>query len=366
MDVVPLIAAEPPWGWTTLGLLTIPLLIAINAFFVAAEFALVLVRKTRVAEMLQQGRSGAKAVDEAVKNIDQTIAAVQVGITAAGIALGAAGEPAVAQLVEPALRVLPEQWQGVMTHTLAVGITFLLLIFISIVFGELIPKDIALRKPDDTALWVARPMLIFIRISRPFADLMLMTKYAILRCFGVQPATDGEAAHSIKELLLLVEDSQDSGIISRTQAEVVQRTFRLSGKQVGDCLVPKERMAALELKTSPQKVLEIVRQTAHTRMPVYDGEIDKIVGIVNTKDLFHLFSLNGLVILQDAMYPANFLKPDEDLAAALQLFRSSRRPMAVVRSADGHVLGLLTLENVLEEIVGAIEDEHDGPRRHGS
>lgn len=361
MSVTLLLASESSWVWTTLGLLSIPLLIAVNAFFVAAEFALVLVRKTRVEEMLQQGRSGAKTVEDAVRHIDRTIAAVQVGITAAGIALGWVGEPAIARLVEPALNFLPSTWQGVVTHTLAFGITFIFLTFISIVFGELIPKDMALRKPDGTALWVARPMLLFMRLSRPFVALMLATKNAILRCFGIQPATTSEMAHSIEELSLLVEDSQDSGILSRTQVELVQKTFRLSGKKVKDCLVPRDKMVALELKTAPEQVLEVVRKTAHTRMPVYDGDIDNIVGIVNTKNLFYLFSLKGLVVVQDAMYQAMFLKPDEDVATALQLFRKARRPMAVVRDNDGHVLGILTLEDVLEEIVGEIEDEHDVP-----
>ena len=248
-----------------------------------------------------------------------------------------------------------------MTHSLAFGVTFLFLTFLCIVFGELIPKDMALRKPDGTALWVARPMLLFIKLSRPFVAVMIVTKNFILRCFGIQPATVGQTAHSIEELAFLVEDSQDSGILSRTQAEVVQKTFRLSGKKVRDCLLPREKMVALEIKTPPEKVLEVVRQTAHTRMPVYDGDIDNIVGIVNTKNLFYLFSLKGLVVVRDAMYEALFLKPDEDVATALQLFRQARRPMAVVRDDNGHVLGILTLEDVLEEIVGEIEDEHDVP-----
>lgn len=361
MALTPLLAVEPSWVWIILGLLSIPLLIAVNAFFVAAEFALVLVRKTRVEQMLQEGRSGAQTVEYAVRHIDRTIAAVQVGITAAGIALGWVGEPAIARLIEPAMNFLPATWQGAVTQTLALGICFLFLIFSSIVFGELIPKDVALRHPDGTALWVARPMLLFMKISRPFVALILFTKNAILRSFGIQPATTREMAHSIEELSLLVEDSQGSGILSRTQAELVQKTFHLSGKRVKDCLVPRDKMVALELKTPPERVLEVVRKTAHTRMPVYDGDIDKIVGIVNTKNLFYLFSLKGLVVVQDAMYEAMFLKPDEDVATALQLFRKARRPMAVVRGDDGHVLGILTLEDVLEEIVGEIEDEHDAP-----
>ncbi len=126
-------------------------------------------------------------------------------------------------------------------------------------------------------------------------------------------------------------------------------------------MVPREKMASLELGTPPDKVLESVRTSAHTRMPVYEGDPNNIIGIVNTKDLFYLFSLHGVVVLEDALYPALFLKPDEKVANALQLFRKSRRPMAVVREEGGAVLGLITLEDVLEEIVGDIEDEHDRP-----
>src|SRR5262249_101943 len=137
--------------------------------------------------------------------------------------------------------------------------------------------------------------------------------------------------------------------------------FRLSGKRVRDCLVPRDKMATLELHTPPDKVLEAVRRGAHTRMPVYEGSIDNIVGIGNTKDLFYLFSLQGLPTLEHAQYPPPFLRPEDSLAVAFRLFRNSHRPMALVRGSDNKILGLITLEDVLEEIVGDIEDEHDRP-----
>jgi putative hemolysin len=141
----------------------------------------------------------------------------------------------------------------------------------------------------------------------------------------------------------------------------VQNVFRLSNKTVRDCMVAREKMATLELTTPPEKVLETVRAGAHTRMPVYEGSLDKIVGIVNTKDLFYLFSLRGVVVLEDAMYPPLFLKPDEIVANGLRLFRKAKRPMALVRDDDGKIHGLITLEDILEEIIGDIEDEHDRP-----
>src|SRR5437762_2203858 len=144
--------------------------------------------------------------------------------------------------------------------------------------------------------------------------------------------------HSVEELSLLIEDSQDSGVLSAKQVELVQKVFRLSGKKVKDCMVPREKMAALELRTPPEQALEAVRRGAHTRMPVYDGELDNVVGIVNTKDLFFLFSLKGVVVLDDALYPALFLKPEESVANALRLFRKAHRPMALVRDDAGKIL----------------------------
>jgi CBS domain containing-hemolysin-like protein len=166
----------------------------------------------------------------------------------------------------------------------------------------------------------------------------------------------------VEELLLLIEDTEEAGILDADQADLLENVFRLTSKQVSHCMVPREKMATLELHSPPERVLEAVRTGAHTRMPVYDGELDHIVGIVNTKDLFYLFSLNGVVILQDALYPALFLKPDEPVGNALRLFKKVKRPMALVRDDDGKILGLITLEDVLEEIVGDIEDEHDQPQ----
>jgi CBS domain containing-hemolysin-like protein len=355
-------STEVHWAWTALSLLAVPALVALNGFFVAAEFALVAVRKTRVEEMVGQGFSRATAVQEAVANLDRSIASTQLGITLASIALGWIGEPALARLIEPLwVAVLPGIWVEAAAHTAAVALAFALITFMHVVFGELIPKTLALQKPDHASLWVAAPLNVFTRMSRPFLFLMNGTGRAILRWIGYRPTVTESLVHSVEELSLLIEDTQEAGVLSPVQAEFVRKVFRLSGKKVGDCMVPRERMAALELRTPPEQVLEVVRRSAHTRMPVYDGQLDNVVGIVNTKDLFYLFSLKGVVVLEDALYSPLFLKPDADVADALQLFRTQRKLMAVVRDAEGRVRGLITMEDILEEIVGDIEDEHDRP-----
>jgi CBS domain containing-hemolysin-like protein len=167
--------------------------------------------------------------------------------------------------------------------------------------------------------------------------------------------------HTVEELTMLVDEVEEAGLLSSEQADYVQNVFLLSKKKVGECLVPRERMAALELHTDPDTIMEIVRHGAHTRLPVFDQALDNIVGIVNTKDLFYLFSLRGMVILEDAIYPALFLKPDQPVGDALRLFKKSHRHMALVRDEANVIRGLITLEDVLEEIVGDIEDEHDRP-----
>jgi len=170
--------------------------------------------------------------------------------------------------------------------------------------------------------------------------------------------------HSVDELSMLVEETQEAGVIPDDQATYVQNVFELADKTVRDVMIPRDKVVALSLGASEEEILAVARDTAHTRMPVYEGSQDNIVGIVNTKDLFHLFSLKGLVILMDAMYPPLFVEPDRPLSRLLRTFRRERRPMAVVRDADGKFLGIVTLEDILEEIVGEIEDEHDARIAH--
>jgi CBS domain containing-hemolysin-like protein len=361
MDSVLLAAAsDGSVVWSLLGLLAIPTLVLLNGFFVAAEFSLVAVRRTRVEELVKQGVKGARAVEAAVSNLDRAIAATQLGITLASIGLGLVAEPALARLIEPLFEFLPGAWGVAATHSAAVAIAFLLITFMHVVFGELIPKTLALQTPDRIALWVAGPLNVFTRLTRPLIILMNGTGNALIRLVGYKPP-EGALVHSVEELALLVEDTEEAGLLDPDQAELVQNVFRLSNKKVRDCMVPRERMATLEVSMPPDKILEAVRRGAHTRMPVHDGELDNIVGIVNTKDLFYLFSLRGVVILEDALYPALFLPPDEIVANALRLFRKARRPMALVRDEEGKILGLVTLEDILEEIIGDIEDEHDRP-----
>lgn len=354
-------APEIGWFWDVVGLLGIPALVALNGFFVMAEFSLVAVRRTRVEELLNRGVAGAKAVSSAIDNLDRTIAATQLGITFASIGLGVVSEIALAHAFVAIFEGLRDPWNAIARHSVAGALAYLIITFLHVVFGEIIPKTLALQTPDRFSLWVAKPLNVFTKVTRPLIVVINGTGNIILRMVGYKPATSEGMIHSVDELSLLIEDTEEAGLLEPEQAELVQNVFLLSDKRVRDCMVLRDKMAALELTMLPEKVLDAVRSGAHTRMPVYEGELDNIVGIVNTKDLFFLFSLRGVVVLEDAMYPPLFLKPDESVANALRLFRKARRPMALVRDDDGKIHGLITLEDILEEIIGDIEDEHDYP-----
>ena len=353
------VAETNPW-LTALGLFSVPILVAANAFFVAAEFALVAVRPTRVEELVQRGIKGARAVQYAIDHLDRAIAATQLGITLSSIALGFVSEQALASVLMSLFHSLPDPWDVIATHSVAGTIAFCIITFLHVVFGELIPKSLALMSADRIAIWVAPPLNWFVLVTRPVIVVMNGTGNWILRRLGAKPGTEG-LVHSVEELALLIEHTEEAGVLDAEQAELVQNVFQMSNKRVADCMVPREKMASLELLTPSDKVLEAVREHAHTRMPVYDKAPDNIVGIVNTKNLFYLFSLHGIVVLEDAIYPALFLKPDEPIGNALRLFRKAKRPMALVRDDNGKILGLVTLEDILEEIIGDIQDEHDQP-----
>lgn len=348
---------------TILGVLAVPIFVLLNAWFVAAEFALVAVRRTRVDEMVADRWVGAAAVKQAIAHLDDAIAATQLGITLASLALGAIGERCLARIIQPALAFLPDTWANIGSHGVASVLAFIVITFLHVILGELAPKAVALQQPDIVSLWVTPPLLWFARIMRPVIFIMNGMGNGVVRLLGFQPVTGHQMLHSVEELGLLIEETRQAGVLPRDQAEYVRNVFRLPEKLVRDCLVPRERVAALELHMPEEKILEAVREGAHTRMPVYDGDLDNIVGIVNTKDLFHLFSMRGMVVLDDAMYPVLFIPPDRPISEVLRDFRRKKRPMAVVREENGHVAGIITLEDIVEEIVGEIEDEHDLPAR---
>jgi CBS domain containing-hemolysin-like protein len=333
----------PGLGLIVFGLLGVVALVAVNAYFVATEFALVAVRRTQVELWVAEGRRGAESTKRAIEHLDDAIAATQLGITLASLGLGWIGEPALASL------------------TLA----FSTITFIHVVAGELAPKALALDFPGRVALVCAGPLLVFGRICRPVLIFMNGAGNALVRPFGVRPAGRAHAVHSSDELSLLVSESRAAGVIRPYAGRILGNVFRLTRTRVRDVMVPRQDVVAIPRDIQPEEILDLLRESGFTRLPVYEGNLDHVVGIVHTKDLFHLYARERLVTLRDAIRPATEVSPELPIVDALRQFRRGRRHLAIVRGDDGRVLGVCTLEDVLEEIVGEIEDEHDEPTPAG-
>ena len=348
-----------------LGILTIAALILLNAYFVATEFALVAVRRTQVELWVQAGRAGARALARAIGSLDDAIAATQLGITLASIGLGFVGEPALARLLQPTLRGVGVE-SSAAVHSLALGIAFAAITFLHVVVGELAPKALALDRPGAVALACAQPLLVFGAVFRPVLRAMHGAGNALVRALGVKQLGEARAAHTPEELSLLVSEARDAGAIRPYTGRILGNVFRITTRSVRDVMVPRERVRAVDRHVELELLLELLRETGFTRVPVYDGEPDHIIGILHSKDLFHVMARERVVILADAIRPPATLPPDLPLVDALRQFRRGRSHLALVREGDGPILGLCTLEDVLEEIVGQIEDEHDEPTPAGS
>jgi CBS domain containing-hemolysin-like protein len=348
-----------------LGLVGVAAFILANAYFVATEFALVAVRRTQIDLWVAEGRPGAASAKLAIEHLDDAIAATQLGITTASLGLGWIGEPAVARLIEPFFDAIG-LGSVIAVHSVAIVIAFGFITFLHVVLGELAPKALALEHPGRVALFCARPLLVFGRLFRPVLVLLNGAGNAVVRLLGVQPAGHHHSVHSADELSLLVSESRAAGKIRPYPGRILGNVFRLTRTTVRDVMVPRERVLAIEMSVDPEELLDILRESGFTRIPVYDKAFDDIVGVLHAKDLFHVYAERGAVVLPDAIRPAPEILPDLSVADALRRFRHGRTHLAIVREKGGPVLGVCTLEDVLEEIVGEIEDEHDQPTPAGS
>ncbi len=344
---------------TLLGLASIVLLILANAYFVATEFALVAVRRSQVQLWMDQGQPGAEATAQAVDHLDDAIAATQLGITLASIGLGFLGEPALASLIDPLLEAIGvESVIGV--HGVAIAITFALITFLHVVAGELAPKALALQRPREVALVCARPLLVFARAFRWLLWLMNGAGNLLVRAFGVQPAGHRGRATSAEELMIVVSDAREAGELKPQAARMLGNVLRFTAKRVRDLMVPREQIRALPLHLPSSELLRRVREEGYTRYPVYDGTLDRVAGILHVKDLIAHDASRGDWNLASLLRPHVEMTAGLRVSSALQRFRREHSHLAVVREhVGGPVVGIVALEDVLEEIVGDIEDEHD-------
>jgi putative hemolysin len=335
-----------------LELLGVAALILLNAFFVAGEYALVTARRTRIQELADQGSRRARAVQRIVADPPRFIAAMQLGVTLASLGIGALGEQALAHAFDPFLATV-----------LAVVLAFLIITYLHVVIGELVPKAVALRYSDRVALGVSTAVRGFFVLAYPLIWILQRSTELILRALRLETPGEEREALSEAELRMLLGRATEYGAIEREEQEMLYKVFDFADKEVADVMVPRPEVVALSVDLPTEESLAAVIESPYTRYPVYRETLDDIVGILHVRDLFSALNDQGFanVKIEDLLRTAYIVPETKDLAALLADFRRTNFHMAVVVDEYGTMAGLVTLEDLLEEIVGEIEDEFDLP-----
>jgi putative hemolysin len=335
-----------------LELMGVGLLILLNAFFVAAEYGLVTARRTRIIELHHQGNRRARDVMRITADPGRFIAAMQLGVTLTSLAIGALGE-----------HVLTREFDAWMATALAIALAYLILTTFHVVFGELVPKGVALGHAEGTALWVSAPVRAFFLVFRPVIWFLRRSTEWILRGFGLEPPGAERDVHSEAELRMLVSRSTQQGEIEEGEREMIDKVFVFGDKDVADVMVARPDVAAVSIDLPPEEALAVVLDSPYTRYPVYRESLDDIVGVLHVRDLFTAIHDRGLagVDIEGLLRSAYVVPETKDLASLLQEFRRTNNHFAIVVDEYGAMVGIATLEDLLEEIVGEIEDEFDVP-----
>jgi CBS domain containing-hemolysin-like protein len=338
------------------------LLVALNGLFVAAEFAFVKIRTSKVEEMVQEGKSSAGIVKEAIENLDSYLAVCQLGITIASLGLGALGEPAIATLIEPLLEPL-EVSEGTL-HAVAFVVGFGIITFLHVVFGELAAKSFAIAKPEGTSRLVAPFMKFFYYAFRPGVWVFNGTANAFVRMFGVPPASEGEEAHSEEELRLIIGQSTDQGVLKEDEEGMIRAVIQLEETRAREIMVPRPNVESLPAEMRLEELFSVVAEGNHTRYPIFEDDSgERIVGMIHAKDVLRAAKeagdLEADVTSRDLMRDVLTIPENRSVDKILKDLRAQRLQMAVVIDEWGSFEGLLTIEDIVEEIVGEIRDEFD-------
>jgi CBS domain containing-hemolysin-like protein len=336
-----------------LGLLAVMALVFANGFFVAAEFALVTVRKTRIDQLIAEGHRGARTVRRALNDPDSYIAATQLGITMASLALGWIGEPALAKLFEPALAIFGERVSAITAHTISVILSFSIITALHIVLGELAPKTVALQQSEMVSLLVARPTEIFMKVFWPFIALLNGMGNMVVRSVGLKPPSGHSLVHSEEELKMLVTASQEAGVLEEEEEQMLHRVFAFSDLTAGQVMVPRTEMVALAIDTPVSEVADVAARGGHARLPVYRRDIDDIAGILHITDLFQLVASGQTPADLGPVVREAFTIPETMTADALLSEMHARGSgIAIVIDEHGGTAGLVTFAGLMERIVG--------------
>jgi CBS domain containing-hemolysin-like protein len=354
--------ASPSIG---LGLAAVVVLVLANAFFVATEFALVSARRTRLDEMAAAGDGKARLARRAVQSLGRYISATQLGITLASLGLGWIGEPALAGLISGAFAWLPKALAAVATHGVASAIAFVLITVLHITLGELVPKALALVYPEEVSRWMAGPLIGFAWLMAWPIALLNGTANRLLRMMHISPPGEQERMHSPEEIRMLVEQSTEGGTMLKEDARLLEGVFEFSEKTAQEVMTPRTQMVALDAGLSIEAAADEVAQARRSRYPVYLESLDEIVGVVHAKDILTALRARPHETVQAIMRPPLFVPGTREVEDVLADMKRLKTHLAVVLDEYGGTAGLVTMEDLLEEIVGPIYDEYDPQDRPG-
>jgi magnesium and cobalt exporter, CNNM family len=349
-------AASPHIG---LGLVSVVVLVLANAFFVAAEFALVGARRTRLDEMAKAGDGKARLARRAVQSLDKYISTTQLGITLASLGLGWIGEPALAGLIENAFTWLPKAAAEIATHGIASAVAFMFITVLHIVLGELVPKAVALVYPEAVGTWLVVPLTGFAWLMAWPIALLRISANALLHLLGIAPPGEHERLHSPEEIRMLVEQSTEGGSMLQEDARLLEGVFEFSEKTAQEVMTPRTQMVALEAGLAVEDAADEVAKARRSRYPVYTESLDEIVGVVHAKDILTALRAAPGQPVRSIMRSPLFVPGTREVEDVLADMKRLKNHLAVVLDEYGGTAGLVTMEDLIEEIVGPIYDEYD-------
>ncbi len=333
-------------------------LVLANAFFVAAEFALVGARRTRIDALARAGNRRARHVAAAIRRMDHYISGTQLGITLASLGLGWVGESTIAALIIGLFQGVPAPWDIISTHLVAGTIAFAFITFLHIVLGELAPKSVALLYPESTSMWLAGPLIIFSKVFTPFILVLNGTANRLLRALGLRAPTEKERVHRPEEIEILLKQSYEHGLLSEEPVEMIRSVFHLSETSAAEVMTPRTEVLALPVESDMDSAVDFILSMGHSRYPVYEGTIDRIVGVVLARDVWKA-QREGVTDLRRIVRDVPFVPDTKSIEQLLRDMREEQTHIAVLIDEFGGTAGIVTIEDIVEEIVGEIDDELD-------